>query len=157
MMKRTVREVENVLIVPLLQGILFSTKETDVYYKTMHLSEYEGPSGQEYIPEAYALAQSILPIIADVDQNAATIIKNVIVEKFPILSEQDSAALVSAIKGVLSKMEGVDCTLIGSIGGTGFCTNDDEGAYDAFSSASYGISFSFTGLMIITGIALVYM
>lgn len=147
-MKRTVREIENLLIVPLLQGVLFSVKETDVYYKTMHLSEYEGPSGQEYIPEAYALAQSILPIIADVDQNVASIIKHVIVEKFPILSEQDSAVVVSAIKGVLSKMEGVDCTLIGSIGGTGFCPNDDEGAYDAFSSAS---SLSFAGWSMIAG------
>lgn len=157
MMKRTVGEIKNVLIVPLIQGILFSAKANEMHYQSMHLSAYAIPDTQEFIPEGYALAQSILPLIADADQNSATIIKDVMVNSFPTQGDkrnQDSAKVVSAIKSALSKMEGFDCSQIGFIGGTGFCPKDNEDLYDPFNSASYGLSSSAS--LMIAGLVLGY-
>lgn len=154
-MERTVKEIENALIVPLIQGVLFSARENELHYKKKNYAEDYSKAKeswmQEFYPEGYALAQSILPVIADVDRSAATNIKNVMVVSFPNGADDaqsnDSAKVHRAIKSAVSKMKGMDCSQIGSLGGVGFCADDDEDSYDALNSASCSPN-SFAALLI---------
>ncbi len=134
-LERTVKEIENALVVPLIQGTLFSARENELHFKRRAF--------KEFYPEGYVLAQSILPIVNDVDQFAATELKNIMVAKFPSQgndeSANDSAKVHSAIKKAVSKIEGIDCTQIGSIAGSGLCPGDG-GTYDALNSASTACS-----------------
>ena len=75
------------------------------------------------------MAQSILPIIADVDIEAAKDIESVMVDDFPFPTREKASnhvAVFEAIKRALTKMDGVDCKQIGTIGGQGFCPGDVE-------------------------------
>ena len=118
---RTVKEIESALIVPLIQGILFSARGNELHYK--------GLPGQEFYPEGYALAQSILPVIDDADQSAATNIKNVMVASFPGQEDDknsnNSARVHRAMKQAILKMD-IDCTKVGSFNGYGFCAGQAE-------------------------------
>lgn len=140
-LERTVQEIENSLVVPLIQGTLFSARENEKHFKRRAF--------REFYPEGYVLALSILPIIKDADLFSATEIKNVMVAKFPSQgndeSSNDSARVHSAIKIAISKMEGFDCTQVGMIGGSGLCPGDD-GTYNASSSAYESATFSITAL-----------
>jgi hypothetical protein len=140
-LERTIHEIENALVVPLIQGTLFSARENELHFKRRAF--------KEFYPEGYVLTQSILPIVNDADQFAATELKNVMVAKFPSQgddeSSNNSAKVYSAIKMAVSKIEGIDCTQIGSIGGSGLCPGDD-GTYNALNSASESATFSVTVL-----------
>jgi len=114
------------MIVPMIQGVLYSARENEMYYK-----QRQGATkiiGTEFYPEGFALAQSILPIIEDADENAAKDIATVMVDSFPFSSTEvasnDSAKVHRAVRTALIKMDGVDCSQIGSLGGQGFCPGD---------------------------------
>jgi len=158
-MERTVKEIEQALIVPLIQGVLFSARENELHFKKKDYWEANQRSSMpEFYPEGYALAQAILPVITKVDQSAATNIKNVMVVSFPTgfddANSNDSAKVHRAMKSAVSKMVGMDCSQIGSLGGVGFCAGDNEDSYDALNSAS-GSPYSFAALLI-AGVLLVY-
>ena len=142
---RTVSEIENALIVPLIQGVLFSARQNELAFNTLAV--------QEYYPEGYALAQTIIPIIDAKDTSAAANIKNVMVSSFPSQSSDkgsnDSDKVHRALKSAISKMEGVDCSQIGSLGGYGFCEGDGESANSASTSA-----VSFCATLLISGMSL---
>jgi len=141
-LERTVHEIANSIIVPLIQGTLFSARENELHFKKRAF--------REFYPEGYVLAQSILPVLNEEDTYAANEIKNVMVTKFPSQgnddSTTDSTKVHSAMKIAVSKMEGVDCTQIGTIGGAGLCPGDD-GTYSALNSASVA-TVSITSLTI---------
>ncbi len=122
-LERTVKEIDNALLVPLIQGTLFAAWQNSYYFNNNILI----PSTKEYFPEGYVLAQSILPIIANVDVDAADTIRSVMVGEFPFPTREKAsnyAAVFAAIKRALTKMDGVDCKEIGTIGGQGFCPGD---------------------------------
>ena len=139
----TVKKIENALAVPLIQATLFSARNNELHFKKR--------AYQEFYPEGYVLAHSILPIINDADLSAAAEIKNVMVAGFPsqgnIVLSNDSAKVHGAIKSAVSKIEGFDCTQLGSLGGSGFCT-DDDGAYNAFLNSATGSNVSILTLSI---------
>jgi len=112
-----VKEIENAIVVPLIQGVLFSAEEN---------VRYERDGGTEFYPEGFVLAQSILPLIDDVDRSSARTIAEVMVVGFPSpnLQPTDSDRVRQAMQEALSKMEGVDCSQIGSLGRRGFCPGD---------------------------------
>ena len=147
-LERTVQEIENSLLVPLIQGTLFSARENEQHFKKRAFREFH--------PEGYVLAQSILPIISDADLFAADEIKTVMVAKFPSQGNDgpsnDSVKVHSAMKIAVSKMEGIDCTQIGSIGGAGLCPGDKDN-YDAFNSATVAMSsiLSFACVLLVIG------
>lgn len=115
------KEIENDLIVPLIQGMIFGARENDLYFNSIVQTEF--------YPEGYALAQSILPLVSIADESAATDIENVMVAFFPgkVYSEEranDSVRVAVAMIKALSKMDGVDCSKIGTLAGNGFCPGD---------------------------------
>jgi hypothetical protein len=124
-LERTIKEIDNALLIPLIQGTLFAAWQNSYYFNNNILI----PSTQEFLPEGYVLAQSILPIIANVDASAAKEISNVMVDDFPFPTREkvsNHATVFLAVKRALSKMGGVDCKQIGSIGGQGFCPGDAD-------------------------------
>lgn len=75
------------------------------------------------------MAQSVLPIVANVDSSAAKDIASVMVDEFPNYTREKASNYVtvfSAMKRALSKMDGIDCKQIGTIGGQGFCPGDAD-------------------------------
>lgn len=119
-LEKTVKEIESALIVPLIQGVLFSARGNELYFKSNLV-------GAEFYPEGFALAQSILPIIDDADQSAAVNIKNIMVASFPNQATDDKsndfAKVQRTMKAAIAKM-GVDCEQVGTFGGYGFCPGD---------------------------------
>ena len=125
LLKRTVKQIDNSLLVPLIQGTLFAAWQNSYYFNKSVLV----PSTQEFLPEGYVLAQTILPIVADVDIEAARDIESVMVDDFPFPTRDKASnhvAVFAAIKRALTKMDGIDCKQIGTIGGQGFCPGDAE-------------------------------
>ena len=122
-------------IISLLQGVLFSARENKIYHSqgytktvlTPGQNSFAGDSS-EFYPEGFALAQSILPIIEDADPSAARDIAAVMVDGFPNSAEDaasnDSAKVRRAVISALTKMDGIHCSEIGSLGGQGFCPGD---------------------------------
>lgn len=99
------------------------------------------------------MAQSILPIIANVDSDAANEIKSVMVDEFPSPTHEtgsNHAAVFAAFKRAISKMDGVDCKQIGSIGGQGFCPGDADPT-----SSSTRFALSSTAILLTVGLPLV--
>jgi len=124
-LERTVKQIDNALLIPLIQGTLFAAWQNSYYFNNNILI----PSTQEFLPEGYVLAQSILPIIANVDVEAAKYISGVMVDDFPFPTRDKvskHAVVFDAVKRALTKMDGVDCKQIGSIGGQGFCPGDSD-------------------------------
>lgn len=139
-------EIKNALIVPLLQGVLFSARENEKYFNNKRV-------GLEFYPEGYALAQSILPVIDEADQSAATNINNVMVASFPGQDKDgksnNSALVHRAIKKAIPRM-GIDCTQLGSLDGYGFCSGDAEQPLNSASSASLSLGM----LLVVAGVFL---
>jgi len=148
-LERTVKEIENTMIVPLIQGVLFSARENELYFKQL--------VGAEFYPEGYALAQSILPLIDDVDQSSAKDIANVMVDSFPgskgDAGSNDSAKVHRAVQNALSKMNGIDCSQIGSLGGKGFCPGD-EPLLEGPSPASRSSTSLMSLVVVVSGVLL---
>jgi len=147
-LQRTVEDIESALVVPLIQSLLFSSRQNEVHYN--------GPvETQEFYPEGYALAQSILPLVNKKDTSAAINIKNLMVAAFPSqgndAGSNDSAKLFRAVKSAVSKMDGVDCSQIGSLGGYGLCEGDPSPVLNM--NPAYGLSASLVVLGI-TGLLL---
>jgi len=146
-LRRTVEEIEDALIVPLIQGLLFSARQNE-----LHFNE---PNVQEFYPEGYALAQSILPLINKKDQSSALNIKNVMVASFPgqgnDAGSNDAAKVYRAVKSAVSKMDGVDCSQIGSLGGYGFCPGDEDVHDDLNPASSLSVSLA---TLVMTGVLL---
>jgi len=136
-LERTVKEIENAMVVPLIQGLLISARDNELYYK--------GLANSEFYPEGYALAQTILPFIDDADESSAKDIANVMVNSFPRREENawsnGSAKVRTALQKALSKMKGVDCSQIGSLDGNGFCPGDKAPTYGASSAPFLYASF----------------
>ena len=119
------------MIVPLIQATLVSALENQYYF------DGEMDDASEFYPEGYVLAQSILPLINQVDQKAAKDIEDVMVKGFPGPDHQqavDYPKVFRAVQTALSKMSGVDCKQIGRMDGKGFCPGDDS-TYEGISSA----------------------
>ncbi len=124
-LERTVKQIDNALLVPLIQGTLFACWQNSYYFNNKILI----PSTKEFLPEGYVLAQSILPIIANFDIDAANEIKSVMVDDFLSSTHDISSShtvVFAAFKRALAKMDDVDCKQIGSIGGQGFCPGDAD-------------------------------
>jgi len=138
-----VKEIENAIVVPLIQGVLFSAEEN---------VRYERDGGTEFYPEGFVLAQSILPLIDDVDRSSARTIAEVMVVGFPSpnLQPTDSDRVRQAMQEALSKMEGVDCSQIGSLGRRGFCPASWGGLNQAPHSLTLVVSFIACGLLSFT-------
>jgi len=148
-LERTVKEIDNTLLIPLIQGTLFAAWQNSYYFNHNILI----PSTQEFLPEGYVLAQSILPIIANVDAAAAKDISSVMVDDFPFPTRETAskhAIVFSAVKRALSKMDGVDCEQIGSIGGQGFCPGDP----DPNLNPSSRLTISSMVILVLTGLPL---
>lgn len=126
-LERTVKKIEKAAIVPLLQGILFSARENEISYSQGYTKKFSS----DFYPEGFALAQAVLPIIQDADPSAAKDIAAVMVDSFPYSDEDaasnDSARVHRAVMSALIKMDGIDCSDIGSLGGQGFCPGDISG------------------------------
>ncbi|KAL7554731.1 hypothetical protein ACHAWF_018259 [Thalassiosira exigua] len=142
---RTVTKIENAMIVPLIQGVLFSARENAVTF-----NKGEGP---EYYPEGYALSLSILPMISEANKDSARDIENVMTAFFPGLSATDIGAnnyakVHTAMQTALSEMPGIDCSQIGRLDGLSICPGDS--LYDAVGSASS--HFSPTLLMLVVSV-----
>ena len=143
------KQIDNALLVALIQGTLFAAWQNNYYFNHNILI----PSTKEFLPEGYVLAQSILPIIANVDVEAANEIKSVMVEDFPFQTREkvsNHAAVFAAVKRALTKMDGVDCRQIGSIGGQGFCPGDADPQ-----SASSRLALSSIVILITVGLSLI--
>ena len=114
---KTVKGIENALTVPLIQGTLFTALENDLYLSGIIEAE-------DLLPEGYVLAQSVLPLIHDVDSSAASDIADVMVV-FPrpenILVASNHAKVFRAFQVAIPKMKGLDCSMIGAIAGVSFC------------------------------------
>jgi hypothetical protein len=130
-----VKKVENDLVVPLLQGVLFSARENQRYFT--------GGGLGEFYPEGYALALSILPIIREADQHAAKEIESVMTAFFPGSLDDaranNATKVARAVQQALPKMNGIDCSQIGQLYGWGFCPGDVS-VYEDFSSASRSLA-----------------
>ena len=99
------------------------------------------------------MAQSILPIIANVDVDAAKDIASVMVDDFPFPTREKAsnhAAVFSAVRTAVSKMDGVDCKQIGSIGGQGVCPGDTD------PNSSSRLTLSSIVVLMITGLPLLF-
>lgn len=148
-LEKTVKEIENAMIVPLIQGVLFSAGENENYYK----QGFTNLAATEFYPEGFALAQSILPIVDDVDQSSARDIALVMVDGFPgsasDAGSNDSAKVRRAVQNALTKMNKVDCSLIGSIGGNGFCPGDTTDLSSASCSSGSFVSLAVAGVLLL--------
>merc|ERR1712087_513752 len=121
-LERTVTEIQHSMVVPLIQGLLVSAEENERYS--------DQNVGAEFYPEGFALAQSILPIVDDVDHLSALSIADEMVVGFPPNEvSTDFDKVHGAVQVALSKMDGVDCSEIGSLGGKGFCPGDSAGSH----------------------------
>ena len=142
-------QIDNALLVPLIQGTLFAAWQNSYYFNNQILI----PSTQEFLPEGYVLAQSVLPIVANVDVDAANEIKSVMVDDFPLPTREKASnhvAVFAAVKRALAKMDGVDCKQIGSIGGQGFCPGDADPT-----SPSSQLALSSIVILMTVGLALI--
>ena len=142
-------QIDNALLVPLIQGTLFAAWQNSYYFNNQILI----PSTQEFLPEGYVLAQSVLPIVANVDVDAANEIESVMVDDFPFPTREKAsnhAVVFAAVKRALTKMDGVDCKQIGSIGGQGFCPGDADPQ-----SASSRLALSSIVIVITVGVSLI--
>jgi hypothetical protein len=96
-----------------------------------------------------------------VDLSAATNIENVMVVSFPNGGDDarsnDSAMVHRAMKSAVSKMKDMDCSLIGSLGGVGFCAGDNEDSYNAMNSASAPQFYFATLFIALSGAFLIYL
>jgi hypothetical protein len=68
----------------------------------------------------------------------------------------DSAMVHRAMKSAVSKMKGMDCSLIGSLGGVGFCAGDDEDSY-TMNSASDSYYYFAALLIAASGVFSIYL
>ena len=111
------KEIENAIAVPLIQGAFVSAKENERYSQQL--------AAAEFYPEGYALAQSILPLIDDVDHASALDVADVMVAGFPSnVGSNDANKVRQAVEKALPKMNGVDCSQVGSLDRKGFCPGD---------------------------------
>jgi hypothetical protein len=69
----------------------------------------------------------------------------------------DSAMVHRAMKSAVSKMKGMDCSLIGSLGSVGFCAGDDEDSYNAMNSASDTNYYLAALFIAASGVFLIYL
>ena len=98
--------------------MLFVAQENERYF----LREEESAAG--YYPEGFVLAQCVLPIVHELDHNAAADIGSAMVAGFP---EPDASVAAQngmvfrAIQTMLGKMDGIDCNDIGALAGSDFC------------------------------------
>lgn len=118
---KTVKKIESTMLVPLIQGTIFVANEN--------------VDGVGYYPEGFVLAQAILPIIHDADQNAAVEISGAMVEGFPdpdISAVAQPAKVFRAVQAAIAKLDGINCNDVGTIHGSNFCPG---ATYDNFSPA----------------------
>lgn len=136
---KTVKDIENALIVPLIQSTLYIALENDLFLSQLVEADY-------LLPEGYVVAQSVLPLIHDVDSSAANDIAQVLVEGFPRtqINAANHLKVFRAMQRAVPKMKGLDCEMIGTIAGVSFC----EGAALATSSGEHRVAHSI-GLSII--------
>ena len=128
-MGKTVKEIESTMLVPLIQGTIFIANENELYFKK------NTPSAAGYYPEGFILAQTILPVIHDVDQSAASDISGVMVEGFPdpeMSAASQPAKVFRAVQTALAKIDGINCDDVGTILGSNFCPG---ASYDNISPA----------------------
>lgn len=150
-LKRTVKKIEKAAIIPLLQGVLFSARENENYFSQGYTKTFSS----SLYPEGFALAQSILPIIEDVDPSAANDIADVMVDGFRITAANAASnnftKVHQAVTSALTKMDGIDCSDIGSLGGRGFCPGDFDTLSDPASRSSISL-----GIILIGGVLLLF-
>ena len=122
---KTIKDIENALTVPLIQSTLYIALENDLFLSQLVDADY-------LLPEGYVVAQSVLPLIHDVDSSAANDIAQVMVEGFPRTQANagNHLRVFRAMQRAIPKMKGLDCEMVGTIAGVSFC----EGAPLASSS-----------------------
>eukprot|EP00804_Cyclotella_cryptica_P018112 CCRYP_005898-RB/>CCRYP_005898-RB protein AED:0.02 eAED:0.02 QI:1433/1/1/1/0.93/0.88/17/82/2547 len=107
---KTVRGIENTLVIPLIQGTLFTALQNDLFINKVI-------DAGDYLAEGQVLAQCILPLIHDVDPSAANDIESVMVDGFP-----NHAKVFRAMGIAIPKMKGLDCNMVGILNGISFCS-----------------------------------
>ncbi|KAL7522638.1 hypothetical protein ACHAWX_007338 [Stephanocyclus meneghinianus] len=106
---KTIRGIENALVIPLIQGTLFTALQNDLFTKKV-------VDAEDYLPEGQVLAQCVLPLVHDVDSSAAKDIESVMVTGFP-----NHEKVFRAMQSAIPKMKGLDCTMVGTLAGVSFC------------------------------------
>jgi len=114
-LESTVKEMESLMLVPLIQSTL------------KYAVENEGltfDSGAASIGSGFAYSRSILPLINNVDENAAGVLENNM-NYVPVRGRepiyQGSASVVAAIRGAISNFDRIDCRDIGQINQMNVC------------------------------------
>lgn len=108
-LEKTIRGIENALVIPLIQGTLFTALQNDLFMKKVIGAE-------DFLPEGQVFAQCILPLIHDAESSAAKDIESVMVTGFP-----NQEKVFRAMQIAIPKMKGLDCTMIGTLDGVSFC------------------------------------
>ncbi len=109
-LQKTTREIEELLLVPLIQGTLryaIANEKLLFFDKSKDLAE------------GYVFSHSVLPYVAEVDGDAAGVIKRNMDFQFDSEPVRDGARKVfQAFASAVPKM-GVDCELVGTVNGLG--------------------------------------
>ncbi|GKY91601.1 hypothetical protein MPSEU_000132000 [Mayamaea pseudoterrestris] len=111
-LQESASRVAFLLPVPLIQGAISTA---------LLLQKTSGARQQQLLAQAYVYSQAVLPLIHDVDEEAA----NTIADSFDLISgkalPQGAAVVIAAYSSVLSGM-GIDCSAIGSNDMVDTCT-----------------------------------
>ena len=109
-LQKTTREIEELLLVPLIQGTLryaIANEKLLFFDKSKDLAE------------GYVFSHSVLPYVAEVDGDAAGVIKRNMDFQFDSEPVRDGARKVfQAFASAIPKM-GVDCEVVGTVNGLG--------------------------------------
>jgi hypothetical protein len=114
---KTIRGIENALVIPLIQGTLFTALQNDLFTKKVIDAE-------DYLPEGQVLAQCVLPLVHDADSSAAKDIESVMVTGFP-----NHEKVFHAMQTAIPKMKGLDCAMVGTLAGVSFCPGAASASY----------------------------
>ena len=124
-LKSTVKDIEKLLLVPLVQGLILSAARSDVL---------EGSTTSQAFAEGFVFANSILPIVDRANSRSASIISQNMVHPFttrtvPVLEGKE--VVFNAISIALTQM-GVDCENVGVYENYDFCQDSTLGSSHNF-------------------------
>lgn len=114
-------ELSSLILVPTIQGALITA---------IRLTENNAATADLRRAEGYVYSRALLPLVDDVNRDAAGIIEKNLGDRTPAKGTQISSEVFSAFSSVYVRL-GVDCELIGDIDGFDPCsgaTTDDKSA-----------------------------
>jgi hypothetical protein len=108
---KAAREIASLILVPVIQGALYSATQ---------LAKSNAPDAELRRAEGYVYSRAILPLVANVNWGASEIINTDLGFPGPKNTHKTASDVFSALAIAYPKM-GVDCELIGRIGGNDPC------------------------------------